>query len=182
MIMAGEGIRSGEREKTPVSLIDLAPTLVEMAKAPAMTDTDGQSLVPYLNGTKCNPERSVFSELFARHAWKVHGPSGGPARMLRKGAWKCIYYHNEEPELFNLNDDPQEMNNLAKKSEYQAIFEKMLSEILADWNPQELQIAEDRDIEEVAKIYAIITPDKLEGEYWKGPKDYGWVDPLNIKK
>jgi len=180
MIMSGPGIkRSGEREKTPVSIVDLAPTLLDMGNTPAIPDIDGRSLVPYLDGSKCDPERSIFSELFTDSAaWKNHGPTGGPARMLRKGSWKCIYYHNEEPELFNLEDDPQEINNKAQDPECQDILKRMLSDILSGWNPDELQADMDANAQESARICKNVS----DNEYWKGPKGYGCLDKINKGK
>ena len=180
MIISGPGIsRSGEREKTPVSIVDLAPTLVEMGNAPAISDIDGHSLIPYLNGTEYNYNRSVFSEIFVdSKSWQKWGPSGGPARMLRKGSWKCIYYHNEEPELFNLDEDPQEMNNLAQDPKCKTILAKMLSDILSNWNPDELQ--EDMNVN--AQKSARICKNVSDNEYWKGPEGYGHVNQINKEK
>ena len=42
--------------------------------------------------------------------------------MLRDGMYKYIHYVDCEPELYNLKDDPEENNNLAKKNDYQKIL------------------------------------------------------------
>jgi choline-sulfatase len=177
MIIAGPGIdRAGTREKMPVSVIDLAPTLAEMGGAPAIRDTDGKSLIPYLNGTERDSERGIFSEMFIdKSEWKNTGPCGGPARMLRKGSWKCIYYHNEEPELFNLDEDPQEMNNRAQDPECQTVLAGMLSDILKGWNPDELQADMYANARKSRRICRIVS----ESEYWKGPEAYGYVEQIN---
>ena len=51
-------------------------------------------------------ERVVFSEYHAAGA--VSG-----AFMIRKGMWKYIYYAGFEPELFDLENDPEELHNCA---------------------------------------------------------------------
>ena len=132
-----------------------------------------------LSGKESDPERAVFSELFSHSAiWKDMGPSGGPARMLRKGDWKCVYCHKEEPELYNLREDPQEMANRAEDPALKSLLDSMLSEILSGWDPEEHQSNLDQEIQNRAFIGAAPADrSMLEGEYWQGPKDYGYVDP-----
>ena len=173
-------MRAGAREKTPVSLIDLAPTLAQIGGAPALPGIDGHSLVEYLVGQRGDPDPSVFSELFTDPGvWKDCGPSGGPGRMLRKGRWKCSYYHGEGCELYDLDADPQEMEDRSRDPECRAQLDSMLAEILADWDPEKLQADMARSLAQRALVRAA-PPDTrfLEGEYWKGPVDYGQVDPV----
>ena len=53
-----------------------------------------------------DPERIVFSEYHA-----ASSPTG--AFMIRKGTYKLIYYVDYEPELFDLEADPEETTNVA---------------------------------------------------------------------
>ncbi len=173
-------IPEGVREATPASLIDLAPTLGEVGGAPDLPGIHGRSLTSYLSGQESDPGRAVFSELFThRTIWKDRGPSGGPGRMLRKGNWKCMYYHGEGPELYDLDEDPKEMIDRSRDPECQSLLEEMLAEILLDWDPEALQADMDRAIEKRALVRAApIDNRSLKGEHWRGPVDYGWVDPV----
>lgn len=103
MIMAGPGIRQGVSE-TPVSLVDLSATITDHF-GEALDDSPGRSLYG-IAAEADDPEREVFSEYHAAGA--VTG-----AFMLRKGRWKLIHYVGFEPELFDLQDDPEELNNRA---------------------------------------------------------------------
>ncbi|MCH2172037.1 sulfatase [Myxococcota bacterium] len=64
LIIAGPGAAPGTVE-TPVSLIDLAPTLLDLAQIPAPPSFRGRSLVPALDGDPLKPE-PVIVELFPR--------------------------------------------------------------------------------------------------------------------
>ena len=180
MIVSMPGrIREGAREATPASLIDLAPTVAEMAGAPDVPGVSGASLVGYLTGEQTDPDRRVFSEMFVNNrVWTDQGPSRGPARMLRKGKWKCMYYHGEKPELYDLENDPDEMNDLAEAPEHGSTLESMLREMLTDWDPN-THIAR---MEECINQREIVRaapgdPTLLRGEHWRGPEGYGYVEP-----
>jgi choline-sulfatase len=82
----------------PVSLLDLAPTLLDLAGAGDRLPMDGGSLF--------EPSGMVFSEY---HVEKVRAP----CFMVRQGTWKYIYVHGHDEQLFDLEADPGEWANLA---------------------------------------------------------------------
>lgn len=121
LIVAGPGIETG-RIKQAVSLMDIAPTLADLAGAKPIPAVKGVSLVPSLRGEDA-PARQIFSEL------------DGCKRMVVDGKWKYIYYHNESSCLFNLADDPGELNDLAGSSGLADLEAKLKEAIFADgWN------------------------------------------------
>lgn len=109
LVMAGPDVPRGQICRTPVSLIDLAPTLLA-AFGLADSGLAGRSLFDVLREPD-NLNRPVFSEYHA-----VGAPSG--AFMLRKGRWKYHEYVGFDPELFDLETDPAEAANLAHDSSY----------------------------------------------------------------
>lgn len=104
MIMAGPGIKDGVCE-TPVSLVDLSATITDHF-GEELNDAPGRSLYD-IAAEADDPERIVFSEYHAAGA--VTG-----AFMLRKGRWKLIHYVGFEPELFDLQNDPEEIIDRAR--------------------------------------------------------------------
>jgi choline-sulfatase len=97
------------RVKEPVSLADILPTLVDIATSGEGTlarTTDGRSLYPLLNGAAENPDATAWGEYLAEG-------TVAPMYMLRRGPWKFIHCPTDPDQLFNLVDDPNELNNLA---------------------------------------------------------------------
>ena len=114
MIIAGPGIDSGKVSYTPVSLVDIFPTTLSAIGVPVDGKTlPGKSLLDICN-TEDDSDRVVFSE--------YHGSGARTgAFMLRQGPNKYIHYVDFEPELYNLDDDPEELINLFGKDAYQDI-------------------------------------------------------------
>ena len=112
------------------SLLDVGPTLVEMADGSPMQNVSGQSLCRLLNGYDHINDwpDTAFAEL--------GGLTGNdPGRMIRRGLWKLNYYHGyDRPQLFNLEEDPHEWHDLGGDSDYSEIRHELLAEVLKDWS------------------------------------------------
>lgn len=107
LILAGPGIPSGSVVKGNVGLIDLAPTLLDLAGIPALRDVDGRSLLPAIRGTaRVAPdyEMETWFPTFA-FGWS-------PLRALVAGPAK--YIEAPRPELYALDADPTERRDLRK--------------------------------------------------------------------
>ena len=63
MILAGDGVQAGRAVNTPVSLLDLGPTLWDWLGTDRIPQTDGESLAPALRGEPLNADRPIISEL-----------------------------------------------------------------------------------------------------------------------
>lgn len=115
MIMAGPDCPTGTCD-TPVSLLDLSKTIATHFGS----DIDGAEGTRPLLDIVANPDadRPIFSEYHA-----VGAVSG--AYMLRKGRWKYIHYVGFAPELFDLEKDPEELNNLAGDAGHAAVLAEM---------------------------------------------------------
>jgi choline-sulfatase len=169
----------GQRDSTPVTLAELAPTLAELGGAGAIPGVRSPGFADVLRTGRGDPDRAAFVELIGDSCLLPEGPTGPPARMMRKGPWKAIYYHHEPPELFNLADDPFEMNDLAADPACKAILDAMLAEILREWDPDEVE-ASARRLRELRTYLrgAPTDPDVLAGEYWTCPAGYSAVHPV----
>ncbi|PQV48233.1 arylsulfatase A-like enzyme [Jejuia pallidilutea] len=93
----------------PVSGIDFYPTLLDLAGIESKPNQtiDGVSLLPLLKGGSLST-RALFWH------YPHYGNQGGePVSIIRKGAWKLIHYwENGVDELYNLEKDPSEQNNV----------------------------------------------------------------------
>jgi choline-sulfatase len=110
MIVWGQGIKQ-RRISEPASLTDILPTVADLAthgRAKLVRRVDGRSLYPLLIGAQENPDAETWGEYLAEG-------TVAPMYMLRRGPWKFIHTPTDPDQLFNLMDDPDELNNLATK-------------------------------------------------------------------
>ena len=105
IIAAGPDFAADARVETPVAHLDLQSALFRCLGAERPSEWHGQ---PPQDVAADDPDRVVFSEYHA------HGTRSG-AYMVRQGQWKLIYYMKAPNQLFNLEDDPEELTNLANR-------------------------------------------------------------------
>jgi arylsulfatase A-like enzyme len=106
--------------------IDVAPTLLELAGVAPGDEMQGRSLVPLLRDDAVGWRSSFFYEHLFVH------PRIPRCEAVRTQGWKYIRYLDTDPlyeELYDLERDPQELQNLAAVSGYAA----PLSELRQAW-------------------------------------------------
>ncbi|MCU9838569.1 sulfatase-like hydrolase/transferase [Ruegeria sp. WL0004] len=115
---------SGHRRiDTPVSLIDLPATFLDLVGSTPARPMEGRSLMPALRGEALG-EVPVISEYHGEGIMR-------PSFMIRKGPWKYLYCHRSGPQLFNLVTDPGEWENLAGAPQA-ATIEAELAALISD--------------------------------------------------
>lgn len=128
LVLAGPQVPAGHVCQTPVNLIDIAPTLVQGAGLAVPGEFAGRSLLDIA----CEPddrERMAFSEYHA-----VGSP--GAAYMVRQGRWAYHHYVGFAPELFDLEQDPLQANDLAERADHRQVLDR-LEALLRRWlNPE----------------------------------------------
>ncbi|MBN1642125.1 MAG: sulfatase-like hydrolase/transferase [Anaerolineae bacterium] len=106
LIVAGPGVREGADVSALVSLIDIYPTLMDMAGLPTPDHVHGHSLLPELRGQPSDRSDWVLAEF--------HGTTINTGMtMLRSGPWKLVTYVGYRPQLFHLDRDPWEIDDLS---------------------------------------------------------------------
>jgi choline-sulfatase len=131
LIVRGPGGADARRITEPVSLLDLAPTVLELtcgAEAVDAADMDGESLVSALGGTD-PARRPVISEY---HAEGVNAP----AAMVRDGPHKLIVCREDPNLLFDLERDPHELSNVADD---EATVRRLRAELVARLDLDEIE-------------------------------------------
>ena len=121
------------RVMPPVSLLDLAPTLIELGGGTAAPGAlgEGVSLVPWLHGTD-GSVRPVLAEYTAEGAL-------APILMVLDGDLKLIWSEADPPLLYDLAGDPDELYNLAGEAGRAADLAHLVQMIPSIWNPSGLR-------------------------------------------
>jgi choline-sulfatase len=118
----------------PASLLDLGVTFAEMGGGMPLPFASGRSLTALLQGDGTPEDWSgdVFSECSG-------GRGDAPSRMVVRWPWKLIHYHGyDEPQLFNLQDDPGELTDLRKEPSCADIREELHALVREGWSGERI--------------------------------------------
>jgi N-acetylglucosamine-6-sulfatase len=119
LIIRGPGIPENAVRDQLVANIDLAPTIVEITKSRPLRVMDGISLLPLINDPSVAANRDLLFE----------SPVFPGAYGIRRGPWKYNAWDNGDEELYNLDEDPYELDNLLARpgvaSSYDAIRDQL---------------------------------------------------------
>jgi len=120
LIFAGPGSLRGTSCAEPVELLDVFPTLCDLAGLPKPDGLEGHSLVPQLEDASAVREWPAISN---------HNPGNDSVRDVR---WRYIRYMNGAEELYDMVKDPNEFKNLAGDPSFAAEIAR-----LKKWIPTE---------------------------------------------
>lgn len=117
-------VKPGSRPEAMIQNIDYAPTFLEMAGAPVPTDLHGRSLVPVLKDATRVPKdwrESIYYFYSGENTHNVAAHDG-----VRTSRYKLIWFpRTKEWNLFDLRNDPQEMNSVHEDPAYATILGEM---------------------------------------------------------
>jgi choline-sulfatase len=119
LVFAGPGVTVGARCDRPAELLDLYPTLADLAGLPAKEGLEGHSLVPQLRHAK------------AERQWPAITTHNQHNHAVRTERWRYIRYADGSEELYDRDADPNEWTNLAKDPKHAATIRE-----LAGWLPK----------------------------------------------
>lgn len=159
MIWYGPGIaKSNGPHEAHVSNIDIMPTICDMLGVEFPDGVQGRSLWPMLQGKEYPKEE--FSSIMVQHGYgglryvnfEEYDPyeddgtvtkgrtaadelntwtQSGRLRMLRKGDYKLVYDMQSQGELYNLVEDPSEINDLYEDPKYKDKKTELLEDLIA---------------------------------------------------
>ncbi len=134
LIIAGPGVKPG-LNLTPVSTLDVTPTLADLAGISmdaVLPWTDGESLVPCFEGAQ--RQNPVLMEYAAE-------ASHAPLVAIRDGKWKYVRCALDPDQLFDLDADPHERNNLAGDPAHADTMQKFGEQCSTRWDLEQFDAA-----------------------------------------
>ena len=118
--------------------VDVAPTILEWLGAEIPIDWNGQSLMHNIDdqyNKLSNKEYVVFDYDFRENTSFVKNKKLAPEQcnlsVIRNHKWKYVHFPSMPNLLFDLENDPNEINNLANEKEFQEIKNQLLSTLLS---------------------------------------------------
>jgi arylsulfatase len=167
LVRGAPGLPAGETLDAPVELVDLCPTLLGLAGLPAPARINGRSILDVVAGAA--PARdATYAEVGSRRPRPAGGARAALAaardgrpdprpladlplvesgtfflssgRMVRTPRWKYAHYLDDAPELYDLEADPWELENLAGRPAYRepqaALRDRLLELSIAGADPR----------------------------------------------
>jgi choline-sulfatase len=113
LIVVAPGYRKGQRSNKPAQLLDIYPTLLDLAGLPADEKQEGHSLMPLMKDTKSEWQHIALSSF------------GKGNHAVRSEHFRYIRYLDGSEELYDHRKDPHEWNNLAKKQELAQVIKEL---------------------------------------------------------
>lgn len=122
-----EKVKAGLRFKELVSLFDFGPTILEAAEVTVPDWMEAKSLNDLLQGKRGLARDRVFAE----HSDDAILTGTDFMTMIRKDNWKLVHFvDHEEGQLFDLDADPDEINNLWDDAEQETVRSELINQIL----------------------------------------------------
>ena len=152
------GYKAGSRIAQPVSLLDLAPTMMDLAGIHNYLPGAGQSLAPLIDGSD-DADRVVFSEIHSEGVF-------GTCFMARWKNYKYVYIRHkdgEDTQLFDLSADPGEWHNLAGLPDHDVTEDFLKGLILEQFDPEQIEADVRASLERRSVLKAWV---ETEGVLW----------------
>jgi arylsulfatase A-like enzyme len=131
-MMVGPGVKAGAQIDTPIYLQDVMPTSLELAGVELPEQVEFKSLLPLLEDETIEHYDAIYG------AYKEN-----LQRAILKDGYKLVIYPTIDVlRLYNLNEDPQEMQDLAKNPEYAP----KVQALMADFKTLQAELDDPLDI------------------------------------
>ncbi len=127
--MAADGL-AGSVTDSHVGLLDIAPTLLDLAGIEAPPVLDGASVMPLI-GAPTDRGRTVVGEYLGEGAV-------APIFMIRRGEWKFVWSQPDGAQLFDVDADPHELRNLVGDHDHIDVVADFTSEVLQRWDADQI--------------------------------------------
>ena len=118
----------------PASHIDLAPTILDYMGLPVLKLLEGRSMLPQIRNPQCDINDTVYTE-FTRY--EIDHDGFGGLQMMRAAIsrrYKLVINLLDTDELYDMEEDPYEVNNLIADQRYQTVRDALHDKLLEHMN------------------------------------------------
>jgi arylsulfatase A-like enzyme len=136
VLLAGPGVPAGSHSAALAELVDLYPTLCELAGLPTPAGLEGDSLTPLWHDPAASGKSAVFFH------YRSDASLGYTGYSIRTAGWRYTEWRADDPgatpaiaaqELYDHRTDPGETCNLAADPVYRAIVSELSARLAAGW-------------------------------------------------
>jgi choline-sulfatase len=169
LVVSAPGRFAPSRVASPVSTMDLLPTLVGIAggrDTAVAADLDAESLMPLLNGERDDRE-VVVGQYLAEGAVS-------PIVMYRRGSWKLIHSPVDPDQLFDLSTDPLERHNRADDPAAAEVLAELRAAVAERWDLEQI----DREVHASQRRRRIVGEALTHGR----PPDWDYAPPYDAAR
>jgi len=128
LIFAGPGVTQGASREQGVGLIDIYPTLLDLAGLPANPVNEGNSLTTLINDPDAAWDHPVITQL---------SRNDHVGQAIQSGHWRYSLYGDGSEELYNHETDPNEWHNLAASTasaeQHRALMDELKAQLPTDF-------------------------------------------------
>jgi len=144
LIIAGPNLPQGEKRDQTVGLIDIYPTLLDLAKLPVNPVNQGHSLAPLL----ANADASWDYPAITQYRRTGDDDIERFGQAIQSGPWRYSFYADGSEELYNHDNDPNEWTNLAADPEsamqHRELMDSLNNQLPADFFEETTDDQEDQ--------------------------------------
>jgi arylsulfatase A-like enzyme len=132
LLLKAPGVtKAGSRTIQPVSLLDIYPTLVELAGFEVPEHCDGVSLVPLVENPEAKRDHSALTSFKFNRAAAIYRDNPIVGHSLTGTNFRYIYYQNKGlEELYDHQKDPNEYVNVAYQKQYSDVIARFRNELI----------------------------------------------------
>lgn len=130
LIIAPGEVQPGTVINTPVSQVDLYPTLAELCGVSTPKNLQGQSLAGIMRDPQAVGRGWALTQV-TRNEKRGNNSEQYFGYSLRTSRWRFTQWNSQQPEaeLYDHESDPGELTNLAKKADYQETIKQLASQL-----------------------------------------------------
>ncbi|MHA1566979.1 MAG: sulfatase-like hydrolase/transferase [Alphaproteobacteria bacterium] len=183
LIMSWPGhLPAGEKRRQVANLIDVGATMIDATGGTPLPWSHARSLLPIARDGAAPWLDETFSEYCTDGMARWTGPVPVQQRMVRSEHWKLVYYHGARPQLFDLQNDPDEMKDLGEDPSYAGVRDALCAKVLSGWDPDQIAatMSHRRADKAILKDWArTVRPE--EAYRWQVKVDDNWLSAERVE-